>query len=159
MRVAISTYEDKESKDMIDKAGASLVRHRYSYHNRYRNDRRSLFKCLCHIQLMVLLGASLMMISLSDARASLSPGWTPYMTIQNVIVNSDQAILIIQGGISTTYLRDDCNASPYNVIDLTTPGGRSTLAMALIAYTSDRQVSLALQACNAGRPEITHIQL
>jgi len=94
-----------------------------------------------------------------EAQASLTPGWTPMLTIQNIIVEGDGAILTIQGGVPTNYLRDDCNSSIYNFIDLSTPVGRSMLATALIAYTSGRQVYLALQACNAGRPAITHIQL
>lgn len=94
-----------------------------------------------------------------NAQASLTPGWTPLLTIQNIVVETDGAIVIVQGGISTDYLRDDCNSSIYNFIDLTTSVGRSQLATALIAYTSGRQVSLALQACNAGRPAITHIRM
>jgi hypothetical protein len=95
----------------------------------------------------------------NSAIASLMPGWTPPLTIQNIIVNGDEAILVIQGGIAPAYLRDDCNSSPYNVIDLTSPGGRARLTTAYIAYTSSRQISLALQACDAGRPAITHIQM
>lgn len=106
---------------------------------------------------MLLIG-SLSLVG-GNVHASLLPGWTPLVTIQNIIVETDGALVIIQGGIATDYLRDDCNSSPYNVIDLSTPVGRSQLATALIAYTSGRQVSLALQACNAGRPAITHIRL
>ena len=106
---------------------------------------------------MLLIG-SLCLVG-SNAQASLLPGWTPLLTIQNIVVETDGALVTIQGGIPTNYLRDDCNSSIYNFIDLSTPVGRSMLATALIAYTSGRQVSLALQACNVGRPAITHIQL
>jgi hypothetical protein len=91
--------------------------------------------------------------------ASLMPGWTPPLTIQNIVVNGDEAILVVQGGVSPVYLRDDCNASAWNVIDLTSIGGRARLATALLAQATGRQVSLAMQACSAGRPAVTHIQL
>ena len=106
---------------------------------------------------MLLMG-SLSLVG-GNAQASLTPGWTPLLTIQNIIVEADGALVTIQGGVAADYLRDDCNTSPYNFIDLSTPVGRSQLATALLAYTSGRQVSLALQACNAGRPAITHIRM
>jgi hypothetical protein len=108
---------------------------------------------------MGILVAGFLTLGAQGARASLTPGWTPQLTIQNIIVESDGAILTIEGGIPAAYLRDDCNSSPYNFIDLSTPVGRSQLATALIAHTSGRQILLALQACNAGRPAITHIRL
>ncbi len=91
------------------------------------------------------------------AHASLMPGWTPPLTIQGIIVEDGDAIVLIGGGVPAGYLRDDCNSSPLNVIDLNTAPGRSKLAVAVAAYTTGQPVQLALQACSSGRPMITHI--
>ena len=104
-----------------------------------------------------LLCASLICSTIPAAYGSLTPGWTPPLTIKSIIVQDDGAIVVINGGVPTAYLRDDCNSSSFNFIDLGTPQGKSKLATAIAAYTTGQPVQLALQACNAGRPMITHI--
>lgn len=91
------------------------------------------------------------------AYASLTPGWTPFLTIQSIVVEDGDAIVVIHGGVPPAYLRDDCNASPYNVIDISSAQGRSKLAIAMSAYNMGQPIQLALQACSGSRPMITHI--
>jgi hypothetical protein len=100
----------------------------------------------------------LLAASIPVAHASLTPGWTPFLSIKSIVVEDGEALLVINGGVPTAYLRDDCNTSPYNVIDVSTVQGRSKLAIAMNAYNMGQPVQLALQACSSGGwPMITHI--
>jgi hypothetical protein len=110
-------------------------------------------------QMISFLMALAAVFSTWTAHASLTPGWTPALTIKNIIVEDGDAVLMINGGVPIAYLRDDCNSSQLLRLDLTSVDGKAKLALAMTAFTTGQTVQLALQACYSGYPRITHIAL
>ena len=88
-----------------------------------------------------------------------NPGsWIPAsQKISTIIIENGKALIVLEGGIPSTYIPPECN-SPYNQADLSTEHGKGIYSMALAAQLAGKKVSMAL-SCSGSRPFITHFKL
>ncbi|ACA85762.1 hypothetical protein [Shewanella woodyi] len=90
--------------------------------------------------------------------ASAQPGhWTPYQTIQSIIIENGIALIVVKGGVPTEYIPTACNQA-FNQANLSTEHGKAIYSLALAARMSDTPISMALE-CSGTRPSIKLIRL
>jgi hypothetical protein len=100
----------------------------------------------------------LFLLSVLSCAAFAQPGhWTPYQSIQTIIIENGIALIVVRGGVPTEFIPTECNQA-YNQANLSTEHGKAIYSLALAARLSDTPISMALE-CNGVRPSIKLIRL
>ena len=87
-----------------------------------------------------------------------NPGsWTPSNEINQIIIENGIALIMMDGGVPSSYIPPSCN-QPYNQADLSTEHGKAVYSLALSAKMANKKVSLVLN-CKGSRPNINLIRL